>query len=124
MTKPSPVQSQPQEPPSGLYAGSAVYRRLSVKGSEGVVASVVVKSTRGHVWVSITPPFTWEVIMEPGKIDELIHILGLAREDAKKAAPLSRRPPSVGNAVIREITNGTVTPGRPGAATQRETMER
>ncbi len=85
MTKPSPTQAQPQEPPSGQasYIGSEVYRKLSVKGSEGVTASVIVKSIRGHVWVSITPPFTWEVIMEPGKVDELIHVLGLAREDAK-----------------------------------------
>jgi hypothetical protein len=94
------------------YDIKEVYRRLSVKGSGGVAATVVVKSIQGRVWVSITPPFTWEAIMEPGKVDELIHMLGLAREDAKKVvAPLSRRPHSGDDAVIREIASGTVAPG-------------
>lgn len=110
MTKPTPVQSQPQESrPSGQvsYMGSEVYRRLSVKGTEGIVASVVVKSMRGYVWISITPPFTWEAILEPRKVDELIHILELVREDAKKvAAPLNKRPNNGGNAAIREIASG------------------
>lgn len=30
------------------------------------------------------PPFTWEAIMEPARVDKLIHVLELAREDAKK----------------------------------------
>ena len=34
----------------------------------------------------IQPPFTWEAIMEPGMIDELIRTLALAAEDAKKMA--------------------------------------
>ncbi|MGH3799926.1 MAG: hypothetical protein ACRDTD_07320 [Pseudonocardiaceae bacterium] len=34
--------------------------------------------------MSIQPPFTWEAIMEPGKVDELIHTLVLAREGAKR----------------------------------------
>ncbi|MGH3692459.1 MAG: hypothetical protein ACRDRX_00370 [Pseudonocardiaceae bacterium] len=49
-----------------------------------MVATVVVIAQRGQVWVSITPPFTWEAIMDPGKVDEVIHVLTLAREDAKK----------------------------------------
>lgn len=73
-------------PPDGqaAHADPVVYRRLSVKGSGGVAATVVVMTQRGQVWVSINPPFTWEAIMEPGKVDELIHLLRLAREDAKK----------------------------------------
>ena len=55
----------------------AVYHKVSVKGTGGVAATVVVIAQRGQVWVSIQPPFTWEAIMEPGKVDELIHTLGL-----------------------------------------------
>jgi len=36
--------------------------------------------------MSIVPPFTWEAIMELGKVDELIHLLGLAREEASRSA--------------------------------------
>lgn len=57
---------------------------MSVKGSGGVSATVVVTAQHGQVWVSIVPPFTWEAIMEPVKVDELIRTLGLAREDAKR----------------------------------------
>jgi len=90
----APTQPHPQEPPEGraAYADPVVYRRLSVKGSGGIAATVVVMTQRGQVWVSINPPFTWEAIMEPVKVDELIHMLGLAREDAKKmVAARSRR---------------------------------
>jgi hypothetical protein len=60
VTEPSPTQPQPQEPPDeqAAYADSVVYRRLSVKGSGGVAATVVVMTQRGQVWVSINPPFT------------------------------------------------------------------
>lgn len=33
--------------------------------------------------MSIVPPFTWEAIMEPTTVGELIHVLGLARDEAK-----------------------------------------
>ncbi len=62
----------------------AVHRKISVKGTGGVAATVVVIAQRGQVWMSIQPPFTWEAVMQPGKVDELIHALGLAREDAKQ----------------------------------------
>ena len=61
-----------------------VQRKVTVKGSGGVVATVVVTARRGKVWMSIQPPFTWEAIMEPGMVDELIRTLALAIEDAKK----------------------------------------
>ena len=54
---------------------------------------MVVKTHRGSVWVSIVPPFTWEAIMDPAKVDELIQMLGLAREDAKRMAAARGRPP-------------------------------
>ena len=61
-----------------------VRRTVTVKGSGGVVATVVVTTRRGQVWMSIQPPFTWEAIMEPVLGDELIRMLALAAEDAKK----------------------------------------
>jgi hypothetical protein len=51
-----------------------------------VDVAVVVRAVQGTVWVSISPPFTWEAIMEPRKVDEMIHVLELAREEAKKMA--------------------------------------
>lgn len=66
------------------YSGSPLYRKVSVKGSEGVSATVVVKAQRGKVWLSIEPPFTWEAIMEPSKVDEVIQTLRQAAEDAKR----------------------------------------
>jgi hypothetical protein len=55
--------------------------------------------------MSIVPPFTWEAIMEPGKIDELIHVLGLAREHVRRSvAVAATRTDRPGNGVVREIT--------------------
>lgn len=61
-----------------------VRRRVLVKGTGGVAAAVVLTVVQGQVWMSIHPLFTWEAIMEPGKVDELMHVLGLARDDARK----------------------------------------
>lgn len=87
MTEPPSKQKQPEEPPDGQSpcTDSVVHRKVSAKGSGWVTATVVAVARKGHVWVSITPPFSWEAILEPGKVDELIHVLGLAREDAKRA---------------------------------------
>jgi Na+/proline symporter len=79
-----------------------------VKGSGGVDATVIVIAQQGYVWVSIMPPFTWEAIMNPGKVDELIHVLKLARENAVKIAAAYGRPASHGDAGVQEITGGTV----------------
>ena len=46
-------------------------RRVRVKGMQGVDATVIVTVVRDKVWLSILPPFTWEAIMEPGKIMRL-----------------------------------------------------
>lgn len=67
-------------------ASRIVHRRVSVKGSCGVSATVVVTVQQGQVWMSIQPPFTWETIMEPRHVDELIRTLALAVEGAKKMA--------------------------------------
>ncbi len=61
-------------------------RRVRVKGMEGVDVTVVVTVVHGTVWMSISPPFTWEAIMEPGKVDEVMAVLEVARDEAKKMA--------------------------------------
>jgi hypothetical protein len=61
--------------------------RIRVKGMQGVEVTVVVTVVRDTVWLSISPPFTWEAIMEPGEVDEVISMLALARDEAKKVPP-------------------------------------
>ncbi|MGH3889526.1 MAG: hypothetical protein ACRDSZ_23695 [Pseudonocardiaceae bacterium] len=70
MTDPFTQQSQPEDTGNAQipYTGSDVHRRVSVKGSGGVSATVVVIARQGKVWMSIVPPFTWEAIMEPAKL--------------------------------------------------------
>jgi hypothetical protein len=63
---------------------TAVRRKVSVKGSGGVSATVLVTVHQGKVWVSIEPLFTWEAIMEPEKVAELIGTLTQAAEDAQR----------------------------------------
>ena len=82
-----------------------VQRKVTVKGSGGVVATVVVIVQRGKVWMSIQPPFTWDAIMAPGMVEELIRTLALAAEDAKKMVS--------GTRVSR---GGSCPPGPPGHA--------
>jgi hypothetical protein len=82
-------------------------RRMLVKGMQGVDVAVIVTVVRGTVWLSISPPFTWEAIMQPGEVDELIHVLELARDEAMKAAAASNgRAPGAGT-VVRAITRNT-----------------
>jgi hypothetical protein len=50
-------------------------RRIAVTGMQGVAATVVVTVVQNKVWLSIQPPFTWEAIMEPAKVDDVIHAL-------------------------------------------------
>lgn len=85
MTDPSPPQAQPEGTDNGQAPCAGwVRRKVSVKGSGGVSATVVVTVQRGRIWLSIQPPFTWEAVMEPGKVDELTRTLTLAREDAQR----------------------------------------
>jgi hypothetical protein len=67
-------------------AESLVHRKVSVKGSGGVSATVVITVQQGQVWISIQPPFTWEAIMEPWKVEELVRTLILAAESAQRMA--------------------------------------
>ncbi|MGH4007017.1 MAG: hypothetical protein ACRDTH_02400 [Pseudonocardiaceae bacterium] len=81
-------QAQPANAPNGqaTHTIMGVPRRVRVKGMEGVDATVVVTVMQGRVLMSISPPFTWEAIMEPKKVDEVMAVLEVAREEAKKMA--------------------------------------
>jgi hypothetical protein len=81
-------------------------RRVRLKGREGVAATLVVTVVQGKVWLSISPSFTGEVIMEPGKIDEVITALKLARDQAQKITTTSARNSFRGSktATVRAIT--------------------
>lgn len=83
-------------------------RRVRVKGMQGVDVTVVVTVVQGKVWMSISPPFTWEAIMEPGKVDEVMSVLEVARDEAKKMAACNERAAHGGEAVVRTITKGPV----------------
>ena len=84
-THPCPQQPQPEDSPATQAACTrSVRRTVPVEGSGGVAATVVVIAQQGQVKVSIVPPFTWDVIMESEKTDEVINALASAREDAKK----------------------------------------
>jgi hypothetical protein len=88
-------------------------RRVHVKGMQGVDATVVVTVVRDTVWLSISPSFAWEAIMEPGKVDEVISTLERARDEAKKAATTRKGSAFRGDKATR---NGSVTqrPNVPG----------
>jgi hypothetical protein len=73
-------------PPDSRWPLRGMPRRVHVKGMQGVDATVIVTVVRDRVWLSISPPFTWEAIMEPAKVDELISTLELAQDEAKKKA--------------------------------------
>lgn len=47
-------------------------RKVRVKGMAGVDATVIVTVVHDKVWLSISPPFTWEAIMDPAKVDEVM----------------------------------------------------
>lgn len=82
-------------------------RRVSVKGMEGVPATVIVTVVQDKVWLSISPPFTWEAIMDPAKVDELVHALKLAQDEARTiGAARSGRAPRGDKPVVRAITSG------------------
>ncbi|MGH7929002.1 MAG: hypothetical protein ACREQV_14530 [Candidatus Binatia bacterium] len=99
-----PENASPKQP---LFPRMGMPRRIAVKGMQGVDATVVVTVVQGVVWLSISPPFTWEAIMTPSKADEVIHALELARDEAKKtAAARHGGAPHVGNGV-RAITRNT-----------------
>lgn len=86
VTEPSPKQDQPDDSVDrqATYTGAGRPGRVSVKSTERITATVVVKTSWGQVRISIVSLFTWEAIMDPVKVDELMHVLGLAREEATR----------------------------------------
>lgn len=81
-----PVRRQPNGVPSreAPHLRVGARRRVFVKGMQGADVTVIVWVVQGKVWMSISPPFTWEAIMEPGQVNELMHVLELARDEARK----------------------------------------
>lgn len=101
-------QSEDIPPEQAPYPRMGAPRRVRVKGMQGVDATVVVAVAQGTVWLSVSPPFTFEAIMEPGKVDELMHVLQLARDEAKQmAAARGEHASLAGKAVVRPITRNT-----------------
>lgn len=95
------------------HPGYGLPRRVSVKGREGVAVTVVVTTYRGHVWMSIVPPFTWEAILNSTHVDQLIHALQLAREESNRHVSIGETTlNSKSNGVVREIEGGSVGRGR------------
>jgi len=78
---------------------------------QGVDATVVVTVVQDTVWLSISPLFTWEAIMEPGKVDEVISVLELARDEATKVVATHKGSACrEGTAVVRAIkSDGSAT---------------
>ncbi len=99
--------------------GSMVRRTVSVKGSGGVAATVVVTVQRGRVWLSIQPPFTWEAIMPPGKVEELMRTLGWANEDAKRMMSGAGAATAAGEGT-QAVGNGAVVHGNEAVGIQKE----
>lgn len=89
----------------------ATRRKIEVKGSGGVSATMVVTVYRETVWVSIQPLFTWEAIMEPEKVDDLIAVLGQAKEDAQRNAQQERGAAPV--VETRPVSRGRIPPALP-----------
>ncbi|MGH3974699.1 MAG: hypothetical protein ACRDS9_15415 [Pseudonocardiaceae bacterium] len=93
MTDPSPQQAQPEGTDNGQAPCTGwVRRKISVKGTGGVSATVVVTVEHGWIRLSIQPAFTWEAIMDPGKVDELTRTLTLAKKDAQRMVHDKRVP--------------------------------
>lgn len=107
MTEPSPTLDPPAGP--SAQVASAVHRKVAVRGSGGVSATIIVVARQGRVWISIMPPFTWEAILEPITVDELTHTLELAREDAMKMTTAPQKQASQLNRTVRREITGKAT---------------
>lgn len=103
---------------AGPYTGTGAPRRVSATGSENVPVTVVVTTRQGRIWISIIPPFTCEAIMEPERIDELMQVLRLAREEARRMTFADGRwEIRADSGVVREITSGKDHSRRPATNT-------
>jgi hypothetical protein len=110
---PSLKRDQPEDSPDVhiTCAGMGMPRRVSVQAAEGVAATVMVTAVKGKVSMSIIPPFTWQAIMDPGQIDELMHALRLARDEARQMSLTGARwVIRADKGPVREITSGKTTP--------------
>jgi hypothetical protein len=86
--------------------------KVFVKACQGEDATIVVTVVQGKVWLSISPLFTWEAIMEPGKVDEVMAALEAAREEARRMVRVNGRWVVDGGKVrVQEITTENVTSG-------------
>lgn len=85
-------------------------RRVSVKAAEGERATVVVTVVQGWVWLSLAPMLTWEAIMEPRTVDEVVRVLEVAKEEAERMGMPSKRSPRHDGAAVREIGRGRPIP--------------
>lgn len=75
-------------------------RRALVKGMQGMDVTVAATVVQNTVWLSISPPFSGEAIMQPGKVDQMIHALEPARDEATNMAAASNEStPRAGNGV-------------------------
>lgn len=86
MSKPLPVrQPKPEDRADGrgMGIGWGMPRRVRVMASGGDTATVIVRVMHGYVWLSISPPFTWEAIMTPETVDDVVKVLELARDEAR-----------------------------------------
>lgn len=107
-------QDQPEDSPDVYVtcAGMGIPRRVPVQAMEGVAATVMVTVAQGKVWMSIMPPFTWQAIMDSGQIDELMHVLRLARDEARRMSLTDGRwVIRADKGPVREITIGKTTSG-------------
>ncbi len=98
-----------REPPSAqrmTRTSTGMPRRVRVTDVQGVEVTVVVRVVQGTVWMSISPPFTWEAIMEPGKVDEIVSVLESARDEARTATAPSARTPR-GSTVVTWAISAT-----------------
>jgi hypothetical protein len=86
LTRISAAQGDSMSNHGGAASSMGGPRRVRVQGRTGVDATVIVTTVRDTVWLSISPPLTWEAIMNPEKVDEVISTLELARDEAKKMA--------------------------------------
>lgn len=76
------------------FLNSVVPRKVAAQASGGIRATIVVTVQQGTVAISIVPPFTWEAIMTPETVDDLIGALTQARTDAVAAGRRKQAPPT------------------------------
>ncbi|MGH3512657.1 MAG: hypothetical protein ACRDQV_09140 [Pseudonocardiaceae bacterium] len=91
----------------GINYDRAIARHAFISRLIPAQSTVVVTVVRDKVWLSISPPFTWEAIMDPAKVDELMHVLELATDEARQVGAARNGGASQGDrSVVQAITSG------------------